>query len=105
MRFFLLKCLAEKHPETKAFVTEYHANMEDDNEEFDHLKNDDHDSLPLGDNDVERDGDDEDEDEDEVPREQVSFAAIQQECREVARNKVSSVYARSTFTLNTFAGH
>ena len=94
----MFKFLVEKHEETRPFVRAYHADEEDEDEEFRHLREDE-----AADNDAECKEDDEDED--DVPRETVSAATLQQQLRDAARHKVSSIYERSAYTLNIFAGH
>ncbi|KAF7794524.1 hypothetical protein EIP86_005658 [Pleurotus ostreatoroseus] len=75
----------EKHVETKPFVQAYRTDLEDDNDEFSYMQEDDFTSLPLGNDEADMD-EDEDEDDDE-PRESVSAAALREELRDAIRHK------------------
>ena len=77
----------EKHPETQAFVQAYHAEMDDDNEEFAHLDKDNLSSLRLHNDEVEVDEEDvEDENE---PQEVMTANELRQQLQQAAREKVS----------------
>lgn len=84
------------NPETHAFVKAYQADIEDDNEEFAHLEQEDGSLTLLGGHgeDDQRD----EEDEDEEPQEVVSAVELQEQLRRVARGEeVSLVFDTLNF--------
>ena len=81
----------------------YRTDLEDDNDEFSYMQEDDFTSLPLGNDEADMD-EDEDEDDDE-PRESVSAAALREELRDAIRHKVRSLSYICRHVLNIFAGY
>ncbi|THH02393.1 hypothetical protein EW026_g443 [Hermanssonia centrifuga] len=77
-----------KYDATKAFVQAYHAELEDDNEEFAHLENDDF-SLTFVDRENDRIDEEQDEDNENDEPEVVSAMQLQEELRKVARGEAT----------------
>lgn len=77
--------MVARNPATEAFVKAYQADIEDDNEEFAHLDQDEM-SLTFGDENAD-DGQGDDEDDEEERQEVVSAVELQEQLRRVARGE------------------
>lgn len=76
------------NPETQAFVEAYRAEIEDDNEEFAHLAQDEMSLTFIGGDD---EGGEEEQDDENEPPEEVSTVDLREQLRRVARGEEVSV--------------